>query len=263
MDVAVHERLRLARERSGQSRAALSRRIGVGEKLLEAIDDGRLGDLPSGLYARAAVRRYAQALAIDPDEALAGCAALLPMPEDPVSALARLQGLRPAAPDRVTPAPAPAAPPARAFARVPRPGPAPFPPWRPLAALAADGALVGAVLFAAVVGAVLLSGTGPSAAGRPSAVIYGLLGVVLSSCYFVFFGGIACTTAGERLIGMRVGRRAPRHINPAAVAVRAARCWGRDIRYLTRLGAWAGSVLWTDTPGAGRAARSIGHAAGQ
>ncbi len=263
MDVPVHERLRLARERRGESRAAVARRTGVGERLLEAIDAGRLADLPSGLYARAAIRRYAEALSFDADEVLAACAALLPMPEEPIAALARLRGLRPAAPARV-PAPLPALPLlSPVFGRDAMPGPPSFPPWRPLAAVAADGALVAAVLFAAVVAAVLVSGSQPAAIGRPAAVVYALLGVVLAACYFVFFGGIACATAGERLIGMRVGRRSPRHVDPVAVAVRAARCWARDVRYLVRLGAWAGSVLWSDASGARGRARSIGHAAGQ
>lgn len=261
MDVPVHERLRLARERRGESRAALARRTGVGERLLEAIDAGRLADLPSGLYARAAIRRYAEALSLDPDEVLAGCAALLPTAEEPIAALARLRGLRPAAPE---PRPAPAQPLVRpVFGREAMPGLPSFPPWRPLAAMAADGALVATVLFGAVVASVLLSGSQPGAIGRPVAVVYALLGVILAAWYFVFFGGIACATAGERLIGMRAGRRSPRHIDPAAVAVRAARCWGRDVRYLVRLGEWAGSVIWSDASGARGGARSIGHAAGQ
>ncbi len=264
MDVPVHERLRLAREARRETRAALAKRTGIGERLLEAIDEGRLADLPSGFYARAAIRRYATAVAIDPDAALAECAALLPIAEDPVAALARLRGLRPAEP---APEPSVSRPSLRAalsspricLAREPQSGTVLFPPWRPLAAVAADGALVGSVLSVTVVGAVLLSGSNPSAFGRPAAVVFALLGGVLAACYFVFFGGIAGATAGERLIGMRAGRRTPRHLGPAGVAVRALRCSGRDVRYLMRLGAWAGSALWSGTSGAGREARSVGH----
>lgn len=266
-DVAVFERLRSAREARGETRPALARRIGVGERLLKAIDEGRPGDLPSGLYARAAIRRYAQAMGIDPDEALAACAAELPSGEDPLAALARLQGLRPAAAPQ--PAARQAAKPAAPILAAPAPPPdpragmgAPFPAWRPLAALAADGIVIAALLVLAVGAAVPLSGSLPSALGRPAAPVFGLLGLVLAVCYFLFFGGVACATAGERLIGMRVGRRHPRHMNPTMVAVRAARCWARDVRYLQRLGEWAGKEFWSGAAD-GREARTLGEVAGR
>ncbi len=249
--VPVHERLRRAREARGERRSTLARRIGVAEKLLQAIDEGRLGDLPSGLYARTAIRQYARGLSIDPEEALAGCASLLPSGEDAVIALARLRGVRPA--------PAPAAPAAETVQPVPsRAGaesPPPFPAWRPLAAVAADGAGVAGLLLLTITATMILSGSGPASFGGAAGPIFALLGLVLAGCYFVFFGGIACATAGERLVGMRVGRRGPRHIDPRMVAIRGLRCWGRDVRYLLRLGLWAGAMLRSDGPE--DAARSI------
>lgn len=257
-EIAVHERLRQARERRGESRTALARRTGVGERLLQAIDEGRLGDLPGGLYARMAVRRYASAVGFDPEATLAACAERLPGAEDPVAGLARLQGLRPALPISVRSQPA--APPSRAPQA--EAGGA-YPSWRPLAALAVDSLVIAGLLVVAIAATVPLSGALPSGFGGGAAPVFGLLGLVLAACYFLCFGGIACATAGERLIGMRSGRRQPRRMGPRLAMGRALRCWGRDVRYLLRLGTWAGAALGTESSGPGAQARPMEHAAGR
>lgn len=249
----VHQRLSRAREARGETIAALSRRICVAERLLEAIDAGRFADLPTGIYARTAVRRYATAFGLDPDEILGVCGSSLPVPEDPVSALARLRGLTPASPPRPSRPLAPHGEPA---------GPAPLPAWRPLAAVAIDGLVVAALLVAAIAGTIPLSGTRAASLGYAAAPVFGLLGCLLGSCYFVFFGGIACATAGERAIGMRVGRRHPRRVDPPMVVARAVRCAARDVRYIVRLGAWAAPAIWPASGGQHREP-SIGHAGGQ
>ena len=214
------------------------------ERLVLAIDEGRFGNLPTGLYARTAVRLYARGVALDVDDVLAACEALLPVLEDPVSALARLRGLKPA-PIRTPPSPRPVAV-ASAPNRVAESSP--FPPWKPLAAVALDGFVVATLLLVAVAGTMTLSGPRASSLGPTAAPVFALLGLLLASCYFLFFGGIACATAGERLVGMRVGRRSPRPIDPRTVAARATRCAARDIRYLVRLGAWAATVLHGTAP---------------
>jgi hypothetical protein len=244
-DESVHERLRRARDAGGEPAVTFARRIGVGLRLVLAIDEGRFADLPTGLYARAAIRVYAKALAFDPDEILAACEPLLPSTEDPVTALARLRGLKPAS-------------------SRPSGAPPPFPAWRPLAAVAMDGLMIAALLVTAIAGTITMSGAEASALGRAAAPVFGLMGALLICCYFVFFGGIACATVGERLVGMRVGRRHPRHVDPRMVMARAFRCAGRDVRYIIRLGAWTGAMI---PPGASGASSeptpSIGHAAGQ
>jgi hypothetical protein len=258
-DRPVHERLRRARLDRGEDIAAIARRIGVGERLLVAIDEGRFGDLPGGIYARTALRLYAQGVGLDPAAVLEAADEWLPAQEDPVCALARLRGLKPS----------PAAPVARPRAvdvsgdREPGTEATPFPAWRPLAAVAIDGGVVATLLLVAVAGTISMSGAGASSLGRAAAPVFALLGLILGSSYFVFFGGIACATAGERLIGMRVGRRSPRLTSPRRVAARALRCAGRDVRYLVRLGAWAGTVLPSSTARGQSGTPSIGHAAGQ
>jgi hypothetical protein len=235
-------------------------------RLVLAIDEGRFADLPTGLYARAAIRVYAKALAFDPDEILAACEPLLPSTEDPVTALARLRGLKPASsrPASSKPSAPPPAPPLERGAVAPQSSeaPPPFPAWRPLAAVAMDGLMVAALLVTAIAGTITLSGSEPSALGRAAAPVFGLMGALLICCYFVFFGGIACATVGERLVGMRVGRRHPRHVDPRMVMARAFRCAGRDVRYIIRLGAWTGAMMPPGPSGAGpEPTPSIGHAA--
>jgi hypothetical protein len=260
-DLPVYERLRQARIDRGEDAATISRRIGVGERLVLAIDEGRFGDLPGGIYARTAIRLYARGVGLEPGEVLTACDPFLPCEEDPVSALARLRGIKPAR----LPTPRPAArqnlAPAATLETIPEPSP--FPAWRPLAAVALDGFVVATLLLVAVAGTISMSGTGASFSSA-AAPVFGVLGLLLGSCYFLFFGGIACATAGERLIGMRVGRRSPRHVDPRTVAARAVRCAGRDVRYLVRLGAWAGTVLPSGSArGESGQTPSIGHAAGQ
>lgn len=254
----VHERLRRAREARGETVGTLARRICVGERLLEAIDEGRFADLPGGIYARAAIRRYAGAFSFDPAAVLAECEPALAVVEDPVRALARLKGLRPASPPK---------PPASLGAEVSVDQgivPLPCPAWRPLAALTIDGLVVGALLTAAIAATIPMSGMRAGSLGYAAAPVFGMLGCLLGICYFVFFGGIACATAGERVVGMRVGRRNPRPLDPRTAAVRALRCAARDVRFILRLGAWAAPAVW---PGASserpNGTPSIGHAAGQ
>src|SRR5262245_61842424 len=104
MDGAVlPERLRRARAACGEELSALASRTGIRLHHLRAIEDGRFGDLPPGIYARSAVRAFAQACRLDPDALLADCDALLPQVDDPIGALARKCGVSLAAPACVRP----------------------------------------------------------------------------------------------------------------------------------------------------------------
>jgi hypothetical protein len=256
-DQPIEERLRLARMASGQDLAAIASRTGVREPLLRAIDQGRFSDLPAGIYGRTAVRSYAKAVGLDPDEIVAACEPLLTIQEDLVAGLARVRGLRPAP----TPKPTPLAQATRPIDAVT--GPTPFPPWKPVAAVALDGAVIAGLLVIAVGATIPMAGGDAASLGRAAAPVFALMGLLLASCYFVFFGGIACSTAGEKLVGMRVGRRNPQRVDPRAVLARALRCAGRDVRYIVRLGSWAGAVMSSGSSGtSSEPTPSIGHAAG-
>src|SRR5947207_12068148 len=92
-----HEQLRCARAQRGEDLAALSARTGLRVHHIRAIEEGRLGDLPRGIYGRAAIRSFAAAYALDADAVLADCEVLLPRVEDPIDALARVRGIAPSA----------------------------------------------------------------------------------------------------------------------------------------------------------------------
>lgn len=59
---------RLARERNGWTLQAVSEHLRIREPYLEAIEDGRVADLPGAAYAVGFVRSYGKVLGFDPDE---------------------------------------------------------------------------------------------------------------------------------------------------------------------------------------------------
>ncbi|HTK28752.1 MAG TPA: helix-turn-helix domain-containing protein [Vicinamibacterales bacterium] len=62
--------LRETREHRGLSVPELMRRTGLPLRTVTAIDEERYQDLPAGIYARSAVRMYAQAVGLDPSRVL-------------------------------------------------------------------------------------------------------------------------------------------------------------------------------------------------
>jgi cytoskeleton protein RodZ len=60
--------LRLARERLGWTLPAIAAHLRIRLPYLEALEDGRVGDLPGTAYALGFLRTYATALGLDPDE---------------------------------------------------------------------------------------------------------------------------------------------------------------------------------------------------
>jgi hypothetical protein len=93
MCTGLHEQLRLARQRRGLALTAIAKQWGVREQNLELIEQDRFEDLPTGLYGRAAVRAYASAVGLPPDEVMAEVSPRLRTPEDPLDGLARVRGL--------------------------------------------------------------------------------------------------------------------------------------------------------------------------
>jgi hypothetical protein len=179
----LHERLRRARTACGDDLAALSRRTGIRLHHLRAIEDGRFQDLPPGIYARATVRAFAAACGLDAAAVLAECDDQLPREADPIVALARRSGLppAPAAPSR------PASP--------DRDGS----PWRTLVAAALDAACVGTILALVVVLAALVARV-PVHALAPAALTLAVVGALLGSGYFFWFGGLCGITPGRAVL---------------------------------------------------------------
>jgi hypothetical protein len=80
------------REQRGLTLPALHDKVGVRLPVLEAIERGAFGELPTGLYGRHAVRAYATAIGLDADELLVEVTPLLREAEDPLDGLARVRG---------------------------------------------------------------------------------------------------------------------------------------------------------------------------
>jgi transcriptional regulator with XRE-family HTH domain/uncharacterized RDD family membrane protein YckC len=240
----VHERLRRIRIQRGESLAALARQSGLRVEWLQAIEDGRYHDLPSGIYGRSAVRRHSGSLGLDPDEVLAFCAPLLPGVEDPISALGRLRGVTPArrratSEDAIPVHPKPGGNPASAHAEAPR---CELPSWRLLAAAAIDAVVVVGLLIA-VVTCTVASGVPVSDLGRGAAPAFALLTFVLGACYFVVVGGLLGGTLGEQLAGIPAADEERRPLDLRAVRDRTAQCVLRDVLFIEKLGKWIGRFI--------------------
>jgi hypothetical protein len=235
----VHQRLRRVRIARGLSHATLAHQCALRVEWLQAIDEGRFGDLPSGLYGRSAVRRYAASLGLNPEEVLAACAPLLPLVEDPISALGRLRGLP--APPRRSDALAVHAdkPQARRNEEELAATPCELPSWRLLAAAAVDAIVVVGLLIA-VVTCTVASGIPMSGLGGAATPAFALLTFVLGSCYFVVLGGIVGATAGEHVFGGRSETDGGRPLDLRAVGVRTLNCVLRDAQFIELLGKWLG-----------------------
>jgi transcriptional regulator with XRE-family HTH domain len=205
----ILERLRQAREARGFDLEALAHRTRLRIHLLEAVERGQFDALPRGVYARAVVRAYAEAVGIDPHRVLTEVAALLPEPEDPIDGLARVRGFerspQPEAPGPRAQAPAgaegvPAAPAPHARA------------WTaPLARAASVAALDTTVLlaFVTLVAAATAGLCGISVLAlldmaAPAVLAQALL---VGGLYFVLMGGIGGATLGERIVEPQASRR--------------------------------------------------------
>jgi transcriptional regulator with XRE-family HTH domain len=239
-DGTVSQRLSQARAQRGEALPALAKRIGVREEYLRAIEEGRLADLPSGIYGRAAIRAFARDCGFDPAEILAACESLLTPLEEPIAALGKLRGVR--QPNRTAPPPAaetnaPANPPVPATSSEGRG----FPDWRPVAAAALDGCLV-AMLLLLVVVCTMTAMIVPVGALDGSGAAFALMGVLLGVAYFGCFGGLGGQTAGARLLRVEPETTGRGLLTLRAVVARALRSATDDARFIRRLGAWMGEL---------------------
>lgn len=191
----LHERLRAARERKGLSLARIARERGVREQNLELIERNAFEALPSGLYGRNAVRAYAAAVGLAPDEAVTEVAHRLREPEDPIDGLARVRGIdyRPRSRRTVEVGRSIAWP-----VRLPV-------AWRPQAAAIIDSAILIGIDLALLALTALVAGAGMGdilRAGLPAMLV---LFALIGGLYFVLLGGIGRATIGAQLV------QAPRH----------------------------------------------------
>jgi hypothetical protein len=238
-EVTVSQRLSEARRAAREDLPALAKRIGVRQEHLRAIEQARFADLPSGIYGRSAIRSFATAFGFDPAEILAECESQLTPVEEPISAMGRLRGVR--QPPTRPVATAGARPPTTRDARDQQPAESELPGWRLLAAAALDACVVVGLLLVVVVCAITAMMV-PIAALAKSGPMFGLMGVLLGSSYFVWFGGLGGRTVGEQ--ALRVEPRNTEHaaLTLGAIGAGALLAATEDARFIRGLGAWTGKA---------------------
>jgi Helix-turn-helix domain len=188
MCMPLHERLRLARERRGLSRATIARQWGVREQNLELIDAGRFEELPTGLYGRTSVRSYALAVGLPADEALAEVVDRLRTPEDPLDGLARVRGLT-RQPERSI----------KEILHVPAPEISLSSSSRAHVANVLDALVLLGVDFVLLQLTAFVAGVGATEVLRAAAPSMIGLFALIAALYFVLLGGLARATVGSRV----------------------------------------------------------------
>jgi hypothetical protein len=245
----VLERMRLAREEQGLDLEALARKTRIRVHQLEAVERGRFEQLPRGVYARAVVRAYAEAVGLEPNNAVAQIAPLLPEPEDAMAGIARVHGYDP--PARTRPVEAP--PPPSGVQGEPAPLPdAPRARWTldptllaRASAAAIDGGILAAItglLVAASAGAAELSVAELLAFAAPAMA---MLVALIAALYFLLLGGIAGATIGHRVARLAPVRTSP-SLDLSKVCRRGAAAAARELSIIVDL-ALPAMTAWRST----------------
>lgn len=193
MCTSLAERMRLARQARGLSLTAIARQTGVREQNLVLIDQDAFEHLPTGLYGRHAIRSYATAVGISPDEVLAEVQPRLRPLEDPMEGLARVRGIERPQPRRIADqATVPERPVARAALDLPA--------WRPQVAALIDGGILAAIDVAVLLSTALVAGVTAGELLRIAFPALMLLFALIAAVYYVLLGGIRRATIGARLV---------------------------------------------------------------
>jgi hypothetical protein len=187
MCTQLHERLRLTRQKRGISLAAIARQWGVREQNLVLIEQNAFEELPTGLYGRTAVRSYASAVGLSPDDALAEVSSRLRAPEDPLDGLARVRGLQRQQAGRASEMTSTIARWTMALS------------WRPQAAAILDGAVLIALDAILLMLTAKVAGAHPSDVLRVAAPWMLVIFALIAAFYFVLLGGIGRATLGSRV----------------------------------------------------------------
>jgi hypothetical protein len=187
MCTQLHERLRLAREKRGISLATIARQWGVREQNLVLIEQNAFEELPTGLYGRTAVRSYASAVGLSPDDALAEVSGRLRAPEDPLDGLARVRGLQRQQAGRASEMTSTIARWTMDMS------------WRPQAAAVLDGAVLIALDAILLMLTAKVAGAHPSDVLRVAAPWMLVIFALIAAFYFVLLGGIGRATLGSRV----------------------------------------------------------------
>jgi helix-turn-helix protein/RDD family protein len=177
-------RLRQARLDAGLALSDVERRTRISPTMLRWIDEGHYDRLPAGIYARAYVRAFAEAVGLDPAEVVSSLEHALPAVDAPASH----EASNPAA-----------ASPTRATVR--QLTAAGF-PWRWVLAAAIDAVALLAVCGSVVAATAAICGRTAGdimAVGLPGLLV---LLAVLTVLYFGIFAGVQGRTPGARACGL-------------------------------------------------------------
>lgn len=224
----VLERLRRAREEHGLDIDALAKQTRLRVHLLEAVEQGRWADLPRGVYARAVVRAYAEAVGEDPNRVITDVAPFLPEPEDPLDGMARVRGF-----ERTPPVAAPEPSPAVSKDE-PRAEPAGMAAHaRTAAAAAIDAVVLAALVLPVIAATAALCGVPIAMLVEVAAPAIVMLAALVAALYFLLLGGIGGATPGGRLAGQPAEPHAFR--GTATQAIR--RAWALVLRESSIVGA--------------------------
>jgi transcriptional regulator with XRE-family HTH domain len=198
-------RLRHQRERRGVSLEHIAHETKINSSLLADLERGQLSRWPAGIFGRAFVRAYAEAVGLDPREVLIEFLRLVPadegLPPPPSPSpdeeprlpgwtfKGSQTGFRPSAPDGAALRLTFAEPEASFRLRVPG--------WRKFAANVTDGAML---LAGAAIGLLIIG---------PGGWLPGLAGVAVA--LVVLASAVLGTTPGQRLFNPPTDLRAARH----------------------------------------------------
>jgi transcriptional regulator with XRE-family HTH domain len=199
----ILEQLRQAREAQGLDVEALAHRTRLRVHLLEAVEQGRFEALPRGVYARAVVRAYAEAVGIDPHRVITEVASQLPEPEDPIEGMARVRGFeRPAQPSAAVETPD------AGSGELPRPTTGLGPPAvQATVAAAIDTTVLLAATAILTAGTAAVSGIAVPEVVRLAAPAILAQALLVGGLYFVLMGGVGGATLGERVVEPQASRR--------------------------------------------------------
>jgi len=191
MCTLLHERLRQARLRRGLSLTTIAHEGGVREQNLVLIEQGAFEDLPTGLYGRHAIRAYATAVGMSPEEVLAEVQSRLRELEDPMDGLARVRGIERPQPRRTV---------AVSKEADAAPSVTVAPAWRPQAAALIDGGILVAIDLTILLLTSLAAGVRPTELFRIALPAMVLMFALIACVYYILLGGIRRATIGARVV---------------------------------------------------------------
>jgi transcriptional regulator with XRE-family HTH domain len=221
MDAYGLNPLRRARLARGLTLLQVAERTRLGPRVLAALENGDFETLHGGIYARAQVRAYAEAVGLNPDEVLDAIKDRLPLARDPFDRAfheedtrrsqrvrrsfrlfdpltrirrddARTQGDVVRRPARS----------AAAWQRAASLMAIPDVPWRRYGAAVVDALALTVFFLALLASTAAASGVSLWAVTRDASIPVGIVLALATAAYFALFAGLAGRTLGEIAVGM-------------------------------------------------------------